>query len=40
MVKVTAYKCGIKVAEVYREMNVVLNNNCPVVNGGVPNAPL
>jgi gliding motility-associated-like protein len=32
VVKVTAYKCNIKVAEVFREINVVLNNNCPLVN--------
>ncbi|MDQ3051177.1 MAG: PKD domain-containing protein, partial [Bacteroidota bacterium] len=38
VVKVTAYKCGIKVAEVFREINVVLNNNCPPVMTG-PNFP-
>lgn len=37
VVKVTAYKCGIKVAEIYREINVVLNNGCPsIINVGLP----
>jgi gliding motility-associated-like protein len=39
VVKVTAYKCNIKVAEIFREINVVLNNNCPPVMGGVSNTP-
>jgi len=39
VVKVTAYKCGQKVAEIYREINVVLNNNCPPVLGGIANTP-
>jgi Secretion system C-terminal sorting domain/PKD domain len=30
-VKVSAYKCGILVSDTYREINVVLNNNCPPV---------
>ncbi|MFN5324827.1 MAG: PKD domain-containing protein [Bacteroidota bacterium] len=38
VVKVTAYKCNIKVAEIFREINVVLNNNCPTT-GGQTNAP-
>ena len=39
VIKVAAYKCGIKVAEVFREINVVLNNNCPAVAWGSTNAP-
>ena len=39
IVKVTAYKCGIKVAEIFREINIVLNNNCPSVLNGVQNFP-
>jgi gliding motility-associated-like protein len=39
VVKVTAYKCNIKVAEIFREINVVLNNNCPPIQGGVQNLP-
>lgn len=31
VVKVTAYKCSVKVAEIYREINVVLNNGCPPI---------
>jgi len=38
-VKVTAYKCGIKVAEVFREIDVVLNNGCSPVLGNQPNNP-
>ena len=38
VVKVTAYKCNIKVAEIFREINVVLNNNCPT-SGGQTNLP-
>lgn len=33
VVKVTAYKCQQKVAEIFREINVVLNNNCPPISG-------
>jgi gliding motility-associated-like protein len=39
VVKVAAYKCGIKVAEIFREINVVLNNNCPPIAWGLQNAP-
>ena len=44
VVKVTAYKCNVKVAEVFREINVVLNSSCtPVMTGQnlppVVNAP-
>lgn len=42
VVKVTAYKCSTKVAEIYREINVVLNNGCPNVikfGASVPNLP-
>ncbi len=38
VVKVSAFKCGIKVAEIFREINVVLNNSCPPVNG-IQNLP-
>ncbi len=38
-VKVTAYKCGIKVAEVFREISIVLTNACPPVNGFINAAP-
>ncbi len=40
VVCVTAYKCGIKVAEIFREINVVLNNNCPPVLNGQNQAPV
>jgi gliding motility-associated-like protein len=39
VVKVNAFKCGTKVAEIFREINVVLNNSCPPVQGGVQNLP-
>ncbi|MBL0340502.1 MAG: hypothetical protein IPP71_06015 [Bacteroidetes bacterium] len=39
VVKVTAYKCNVKVAEIFREINVVMNNNCPAILGGVQNLP-
>ncbi len=39
VLKVTAYKCGIKVAEIFREINVVLNSNCPPTMAGVQNLP-
>lgn len=39
VVKVTAYKCQQKVAEIFREINVVLNNNCPPISGGAQNLP-
>ena len=39
VIKVAAYKCGIKVAEIFREINVVLNNNCPPVAWGLQNTP-
>jgi hypothetical protein len=36
VVKVSSYKCGILVSEIYREINVVLNNSCPpVINAGI-----
>lgn len=38
-IKVTAYKCGIKVAEVFREITVTLNNNCQPITGNLPNNP-
>lgn len=39
VLKVTAYKCGIKVAEIFREINVVLNSNCPSTLSGTQNLP-
>ena len=38
VVKVTAYKCQQKVAEIFREIDVVLNNSCPPI-GGTQNLP-
>lgn len=38
-VKVTAYKCGIKVAEIFREISIAIINNCPTVGGNVNSAP-
>ena len=35
-VKVEAYKCGQKVSEVYREVPIVISNNCP----NLPTGPL
>ncbi|MFZ9942313.1 MAG: DUF7619 domain-containing protein [Bacteroidia bacterium] len=29
----TSYKCGIKVAEMFRFVNIVINNNCQTING-------
>ncbi len=40
VISVSAYKCGIKVAEIFREINVVLNNNCPPVFSGPNNPPV
>lgn len=40
VVKVTAYKCGIKAAEVWREINVVLVAGCTIPGtGGATNNP-
>jgi len=36
-IKVTAYKCGIKVAEVFREITVALNNSCPTIASFIAN---
>lgn len=34
--KVAAYKCGVLVSEIFREINVVLNNSCPqILQSGV-----
>lgn len=38
-IKVTAFKCGIKVAEIFREITVRLNNNCSVIASALPNTP-
>ncbi len=38
VIKVTAYKCNTKVAEIYREIQVILNT-CPNINTGLPNNP-
>ena len=38
VIKVTAYKCQVKVAEIYREIQVVLNV-CPDIIPGYPNTP-
>ena len=38
VIKVAAYKCGTKVAEIFREIQVILNA-CPNINTGVPNNP-
>lgn len=35
--KVTAYKCGEKVAEIFRDFIIVLKNNCPPVFSSQPN---
>ncbi len=37
--KVTAYKCGQKVAEIFREIQIVMLGNCPLTFTGTPNAP-
>jgi|GEM_PF-279802 len=37
--QVTAYKCGIKVAEIFREIQIVMLGNCPLTVAGTPNAP-
>jgi len=39
VIKVTSYKCGIKTAEIRREINMLISNNCAPVNGGIPNEP-
>jgi hypothetical protein len=39
VVKVTAYKCQQKVAEIFREINVVLNNSCTPISAGAQNLP-
>lgn len=43
VVKVTAYKCGIKVAEIYREIELVLlncgNNTAPLIGVSLPSIP-
>ncbi len=39
VVKVTAYKCGTKVSEVYREILLSLISSCPPVLSGLPNQP-
>lgn len=38
-IKVSSYKCGIKVAEITREVHVVSINNCPPVFNGAQNTP-
>jgi gliding motility-associated-like protein len=38
-IKVTAYKCGIKVAEIFRDYGVVLTTNCFVQNPPTINLP-
>ncbi|HNQ12652.1 MAG TPA: gliding motility-associated C-terminal domain-containing protein [Bacteroidia bacterium] len=37
--KVTAYKCGIKVAEIFREIQITLLGNCPPTAMGTTNFP-
>jgi hypothetical protein len=37
VVKVSSFKCGVKVAEVFREINLVLTPNCPTILNGQPN---
>jgi hypothetical protein len=40
VIEVDAYKCGIKVAEIYREINVVLISGCTIpMTGNPPNNP-
>ena len=34
--KVTAYKCGVKIAEVFREIQIALIANCQISGGPVP----
>lgn len=38
-IKVTSYKCGVKVAEIYRDYGVVLTTNCFVQNPPTINLP-
>ncbi len=38
--KVAAYKCGIKVSEVFRTMIMSVENNCPALLSGLNNPPL
>jgi hypothetical protein len=38
-IKGEAFKCGTKVAEITREINVIVNANCQPVFGGVSNLP-
>lgn len=35
--KVTSYKCGQKVSEIFRDMTTILNNNCPSIFATQPN---
>ncbi len=39
VIKVSSYKCGVKTAEVRREINVLISNNCGTVMGGNPDQP-
>ncbi|MEP7169316.1 MAG: T9SS type A sorting domain-containing protein [Bacteroidota bacterium] len=39
-IEVDAYKCGVKVSEIYRDINVVLINGCSIpIAGNPPNVP-
>lgn len=40
VIKVSAFKCGILVSEIRREINVLIENNCPPVFGGINIAPV
>lgn len=39
-IKVASYKCGIKVAEVYRDYILTFINGCTVQGGGINSAPI